>query len=335
MVHRAIIYILLILATTHCVESIFAGNISFINLQKYASGTEKMPFQGRIALMPIGRWAETSHVMLHGEDWFGRRVFNGINRPLEPFGPDKIAYLLIGLAATLAAVGFCTFFGNRFLPAIWWLPAFLFIYMLYVTYAARSEQHLWYPYDLPQFAIFGIASVCLLQGWLLAALCLFFIDLPVRETAVFLIPMAVAVTYSRRQRSQMVVAIAMAVPWLLVRMAISKHFAHYPSDARIHWEFWARVFTNPYRWAQLASAFGFLLIPFIWGWKYLNKVEKCFVFGAIPGFALTALFGIWYETRVWDEWIMPLAILISLQIARKLQAQRDVPFTSDDMKLAA
>ncbi len=315
---RMILCALLTLATVHCVESIFVDNLSFMNLTSYENGTEQMPFQGRVAMMPVGQWAERSALMKRESAWIELRIFHGANKRLEPFSSSKVAYLTVGMVASLLAVGFGVFIGRRYLPGVWWLPSALFIYMLYVTYAARADAHYWYPYDLPHFALFGIAAICLLEGWWIAAFLLFLTDLPVRETAVYLVPVAIAMAYARRQWRAMGWAAAMLVLWVVVRVLISRHFAGNASDSRIHWEFWAPALRNPYRWGQLASAFGFLLIPFIWGWKYLNREERFFVCGAIPGVLLTALYGVWYETRIWDEWLLPAALLMSFQAVRAI-----------------
>jgi len=315
---RAVICALLALATSHCVESIFVDNLSFMNLQAYANGTEQMPFQGRVAMMPIGRWAESSHLMQKESDWIEMRIFHGANKHLEPYSSSKVAYLTVGLISSLIAVGFGIFYGTRYMPNLWWLPSALFIYMLYVTYAARSDAHYWYPYDLPHFALFGVAAVCVPQGWWIAAFCLFLVDLPVRETAIYLVPVVLAVGYARRQRRTIVWAIAMLVFWGIVRVVISRHFAGNSSDSRIHWDFWGPALRNPYRWGQLASAFGFLLIPFLWGWRYMTRDERFLIYGAVPGVAMTTLYGVWYETRIWDEWLLPAAVLMSLQVSRAI-----------------
>jgi hypothetical protein len=330
-----VICALLALATSHCVESIFVDNLSFMNLQSYANGTEQMPFQGRVAMMPIGRWAESSRLMQRESQWIEQRIFHGANKRLEPYSSSKVAYLTVGLMASLLAVGFGIFYGRRYIPSLWWLPSSLFIYMLYVTYAARSDAHYWYPYDLPHFALFGIASVCILQGWWAPAFCLFVLDLPVRETSVYLVPVMLATGFARRQRRAIAWAAAMLILWAIVRVIISRHFAGNPSDSRIHWEFWGPALRNPYRWGQLASAFGFLLIPFLWGWRNLTREERFFVYGAIPGAALTALYGVWYETRIWDEWLLPVAVLMSLQVSRAIRKNQFSAAQATDRRIAA
>lgn len=303
--------LLLLLATMQCVESIFVGNVTFLNLKMYDHGGEKMPFQGRIGMMVVGRAAETNRVMQKASTM---KFFHGFERN----SPEKVAFLAAGMGATWAAVGFAAFYASRRTPGIWWFAPALFVYMLYVTYAARSDAQLWYPYDLPHFALFGAAAVCILEGWWLPAFCLFLVDLPVRETSVFLVSPMLMMGYARKRRAPFVYATAMLLVWIPVRLAISHHFAGNPTDTGIHSTYWVWLIINPYKWGQWASAFGFLAVPFAWGFKLLTRQERLFVYSAAPALAVTALYGIWEETRIWDEWLLPFAVLFSFQALRFL-----------------
>ena len=59
-VSLAVGILLLALAAVHCTLSIFFVNHSYLNLKAYAAGTEKMPYQGRIGMMPVLWLAEKS-----------------------------------------------------------------------------------------------------------------------------------------------------------------------------------------------------------------------------------------------------------------------------------
>jgi len=186
--------------------------------------------------------------------------------------------------------------------------------ILYVTYAARYEEQFWYPYDLPHFAIFGVAAVCVLDDLWAAAFLLFLVDVPLRETSIYLLPVLLTVGYSRNKlRPALGWGAAMVVVWLPVRLAIIHRFAANPSDVGIHWRGMAVSVANPLHWPQIASAMGFLLFPLCLGFKYLNRDQRAFIYGAIPGFLVTLAFGVWYETRIWDEWAIPAAVLLTYQ----------------------
>ncbi len=316
-----VIALLLGLATVHCVQSIFVVNVSYIDIQAYDNGTEKMPFQGRIAMMPVGRWAGSSHAMQRASAWMKIRIFQDRQVIAEPYTPEKVAFLGVALCAMLLTTGFLARIGWRILPQTWWLPPAFFLYMLYTTYAARSDAEFWYPYDLPHFALFGVAAVCIFRGLWPAAFCLFLVDLPMRETSIYLVALILAMGYARRQWKAIPWSAVMLVLWVIVHTSISHRFAGNPSDTRFHWDNWYIALHNPYKWAQFASPFGFLLLPFCWGWKYLTREERFFVYGAIPGLAVTAAFGVPIETRIYGEWLAPMAVLLSLQATRAI-AQR-------------
>ena len=315
---RWLIYVLFFFACVHCARSIFVVNVSLLNLSSYEAGAESMPFQGRVGMMPLLRWAHQDHALQRAAVFFDRSLRNTphMQNPPEPYTPEKLFCMLTGIASIMAMTWFALRFGRRHLQELWWAPGVLTLTMLYVTYAARYEAQFWYPYDLPHFAIFGIACLCILEDAWIPALLLFFLDLPLRETSIYLAPLVLAVGYAiGRLRRATLVAGIMLVTSLVVRAVISHRFAHNPSDTHIHWLGMARSIGNPLHWPQIASAFGFLALPLYLGRRLLSRVQRIFLVGALPCLAVTLLFGIWYETRIWDEWTLPAAVLLSSQLS--------------------
>ena len=229
-----IVVALLVLACLQCTRAIFFQNVSWVDLHLYSEGRERMPFQGRVAMMPLLRAASESRYMgliaaaIDREDrhQVGRR---GLACG-EPFSPEKLASLLAGMLCTLLAVAILFARGRRF-GALQWLPAVIFLGVLYASYAARYEEAYWYPYDLPHMLIFGAACLCLLDGPLWMFFPLFVLDLPMRETSVFLIVVAVPILVRRWRLPKAIPALAvMAALWLAVHLAITKAFAQNASE---------------------------------------------------------------------------------------------------------
>ena len=81
---------------------------------------------------------------------------------------------------------------------------------------------------------------------------------------------------------------------------------------------------NPMHWPQTLSAFGFLLIPLWWGRKRLSKVQRYFLLGTIPCLLVTLAFAVWSETRVFDEWILPMAALVTAECVTWFSDDRTV-----------
>jgi hypothetical protein len=308
-----VIALLLILASIHCACSIFSDNTSYLNLRQYAQGTERMPFQARFGMMPVLRLAHTgafAHIL---QDFTNQH--NGV--VVEPSSPERNASELAGIACVLAMVGALSLWGRRFLQRAWWLPASLLLAMLYANYAARYEQAVWYPYDLPHFLLFGLAFLALIvRKW--ALLLLYFIcDCCMRETAIFLLPCVLALLLTEhRRRPVLLTASAMLVAWAAIYFGATHAFQHNPSVTGIRYRQNYQTLLNPWHWAQLASAGGFLLVPLFLARRALPRPEQYILLATLPGIFIAALFGIWVESRIWAEWCMPLAILWTQVAAR-------------------
>ncbi len=303
---NVVISLLLFLASIHCARSIFFDNASYLNLQQYEQGTERMPFQARFGMMPVLRWAHTS--------WFSHILPDYTNEHngviVEPRSPERTVSELVGLFCMLGMVGALSVWGRRYLTAAWWLPGSLCLAMLYANYAARYEQGVWYPYDLPHFLLFGLAFLALIERkW--ALLLLYFIaDCCMRETAVFLLPCVLALLLTReRRRPVLLTALTMFVAWAAIHIAATYAFRHNPSVTGIRYRQDYHTILNPLHWPQVASVGGFLLIPLFMSRRALPRPEQYILLAILPGIFITALFGIWIESRIWAEWCMPLAIL--------------------------
>lgn len=306
---------LLLLATVQCVRSIFLVNQSALNLSRYAKGEERKPFQLRTAMMPLLRWSESSKKIKIAARFFQQSVDkSGLPYPVEPVTPEKMMSIFVGIISTISATVFCIAYGHRRFGALWWLVPTTMLAILFTTYGARYEVLHWYPYDLPHFALFGIAAVMVMEDqWALAFL-LFLIDLPMRETSIYLAPILAAVGYSRgRLRRAALWSAAMLILWAPFYLYIAHRFAQSPSETGVHAINILLAIINPLHWPQVACAFAYLVLPFCFGWSYLSRDNRWFVYGMLPCLMVTALWGVWYETRIWDEWMIPAAVLLTTQ----------------------
>ncbi len=324
--HRWAILVLFLLASVHCTRSIFVDNVSLLDLQRYEQGLERTPFQSRVAMIPVLRWAHNNHALTRAAAFLdgSLRRTPHFSTPPEDWTPEKVACLLLGTVAVLAAVAAGIRYGDRHFRTLWWLPSALMLPMLYTANAARSEMQFWYPYDLPHFAIFGLAALCLLEDRPLPMLFLFMLDTPVRETSIYLIPLTLAMGFDRgQQRRAIITAAGMLAFWLPIHYAIARRFAANPSDTNISLLAVGRAVGNPLHWPQIASAFGFLLLPLLMSWRYLTRSQRSFLLGAAPCAVITLLFGIWYETRIWNEWILPVSVLAASAFVKRYALSTD------------
>ena len=320
--HKVLICALLFLAAVQCGRASFQVNVSYIDLQRYAAGTERMPYQGRIGMEPIVRWAEDNPLLIRSAAVINdalQRTPQHASQP-ETLGPEKLICLLLGCVAVVVMTFAATAYTTRHLPELWWMGGVVTLAILYTSYAARAELNFWYPYDLPHFALFGLATLCILEGWWPAFFALFLIDTPVRETSVYLLLLASVVAWQRGQRYLVAwTAAAFFLFWLPVRLWIGHHFAANLSETGIRPIGILHAVFNPLHWPQLLSAGGYLFLPMWLARKYLARDQQWFLYAALPCLAVTLAFGMWYETRIFGEWTLSLAVLASTEIAVALK----------------
>jgi hypothetical protein len=312
---RWIVYLLLLLAAVHCTLSIFCMNYSYLNLAAYAAGTEQMPYQGRVAMMWVLRLAEHSPTITAAAHTLDNSLrAHHKNSTLVGITPEKLVCMVVGLASMSMIVLAALWYGQRRLARVWWLPATLTLVMFYVTYAARYETTLWYPYDLPHYAVFGMATLAILEGAWWPVFLLFAIDTPIRETAIYLAPLSFLVAWARGEKKQGAILMgAMFALWIPFRLFVNRAFAHNGSETGVHYHRLRDSLMNPMHWPQSASAFAFLLLPLWWGRKRLSRIERSFLFGTLVCILATLGFAVWSETRVFDEWILALAALMAAE----------------------
>ena len=312
---RSIVYGLLLLAAIHCTVSMFCTNYSYLNLTAYASGSEQMPYQGRVAMMWVLRLAQhvpaitaTAHTIDHSLQIHHK------NSRLVGLTPEKLVCMVVGLVSMLSMMCAAIWYGHRRFRKLWWLPATLTLVMFYVTYAARYETTLWYPYDLPHYAVFGVACLAILEGAWWPVILLFAIDTPIRETAIYLAPVSFAVAWARGEKKQgALLAGAMVALWIPFRLYINRVFVHNGSETGIHYHRLRDSLLSPMHWPQTASAFAFLLIPLWWGRNRLSRAQRSFLSAALLCILATLGFAVWSETRVFDEWILAMAVLMTAE----------------------
>jgi hypothetical protein len=121
---------LLALSTIHCVRAIFFTNVSWVDLRRYSHGAERMPFQGRVAMVPILRWAGDNDEVKRIASLLDREEKHQLGRQSEmcsePLSPEKLASIGVGLASSLLAVAWLAVIGWRRFGTLWWLPSVIF-----------------------------------------------------------------------------------------------------------------------------------------------------------------------------------------------------------------
>ena len=315
-VRNILIGFVLCLAAIQCVRSIYGYSVSFMDWHAYALGQAPMPYQGRVAMVPYVRWAENSALMHRLSDRY-QTISQVGNKMPEPMTVEKFASLLASLVSLLIMVAAAGWYSVRSRYRPWWLMPALVLIIVTLTLAVRTETNYWYIYDLPHAALFGLASICILEGWWLPLLALFACDALVRETSVYLIVLWIAVLlYTQGKKDPVkariwaaLAALLMAVYWCALRVAVEHRFAHNENDLGPRLSTNLHTLLMPHHWPQLFSAGGYLVI-FVWlERRRLPFKQHVFLWAALLCVPITLYFGVWVETRIWLEWTLPLALL--------------------------
>ena len=332
-ISNLVITLLLLLASGHCVQSIFYDNVSYISLEGYAAGTDHQPYQGRVGMIPVVRLAGRSTTLARIAAYINARERIEMGRAhevcAEPMTAQKLACALVGFLCIIAAVAALSLYGWRRMRAMWWLSPSLVLAILYASLAARYLQALWFPYDLPHMFLFGAASICILTRRYWWLLLLFTLDVPFRETSIYLIPLCLSSFFPldprhRSWRRAFALAGAMLVIWLAIRVPIAHHYSHNVTEMGNRVRANLRNLATPLHWPQIASIIGFLLVPVWMGRRYLSPASRAFLWWSLPCFAVTAYYGLWIESRVAIEWTIPFAALAAEELIARTVSRTPV-----------
>lgn len=308
---RFAILFLLLCATTHCVLSIFFVNLSYLDLPQYMAGRDPLPFQRRLLMIPFLRWAQSMHFLNVAAVRWGKFV-----NLYEPMTAAKLGCMLLSIILMIA-LGLLTVRASAKLGVRHpWLIWSLLLVILYASYAARYEQPLWYPYDLPHLVFFGAATIFLLTDSPAPFAGCMAVDIFTRETAIFLL--AVALLLRIRSAVWRYTLAVLGALWIFSRW-LAQHL--YPTNVfQANAVPWYRM-GAPWHWPQLLSIVGFLWIPVWLGRRYISPLQQRALFGASALMILTFFFATWNETRAWSEWSVLFAVLAAIEIENSFAHQ--------------
>jgi hypothetical protein len=310
-IRKASTIFLLLCATVQCVLSIFFVNRSYLDLSDYAAGIAPLPFQHRLLLIPFVKWAQSNHLIQAGAARFVKNL-----PQYESMTAAKFACMLLGVAL-LCALGLWTVkVSSRLQVRHWWLIWSLTLAILFASYAARFEQPLWYPYDIPHLVIFGAAVILILLDNPIGFLAALSVDAFIRETSIFLIFVAAVIQF--RSRVWRLTLAAGSAVWLFSRWLAHHLYPNNPYQPNgLHWY----VMAAPWHWPQVFSIVGFLWIPVWFGVRYLPSKLQLVLYASTTAMLFSFFFSTWNETRVWSEWTVVFAILASTELESKFSTR--------------
>ena len=313
-VRKSFVILLNLLATLHIVWFYLNRVPSFLHLDRYEAGHERMPFQGRLLMTFPLRWAHTSAALTRLaaalsaiKIWVPLRV-----RPegIVDAAIDTIAILAAGLVARdLYRRGSPT---GLLTPFVYPLT----LVMVAASYCLLTIHFFRYVYDLPSLGLFacGMYLVYRRAHPLLFAI-IFVVATLNRETSLLLLCLFVVSScvvdgrlLPRRILSVrcLLTTCSLAVFWLAWHHWVSSHFALLPSESKPR--LWANLATLlwPFAWPQLAGIAGYTLPLLLLMRSRIQSTELRLWWSIVPLWFLFMFFmGLLIEIRLFGE-LIPL-----------------------------
>ena len=275
----------------------------------YAHGGIKMPFQARYLMAPVLRLAH------------GSAAWTSVAHVLENSAqsPEQLALQIVDVSGILVAGYVTTKLRRQFAPKpiLDWLPKWILMWIVAVTFVTRYEQALYLPYDLPSLAIFSVGLLFAVTGASVPFVMTVILGTYNRETTVFLVPVWLMLhlpDQTRRVRIG-VAGLTAVVGSLLVKAQIYHWLSASSTGLEIIVDANLRTLL-PHHLPQTLSVGGYLLWPILLLWRSIadRRIQRIWV-ALIPFAAAALTVGLWNETRIFGE----LSVLVACTAAVLLE----------------
>ncbi len=323
----------------------------YLNLHRLAHGYERLPFQTRLLLAPLFRWAEHSAIMVHYASGLAMNSYffrHGI-------GPSEAIEFWLDIPCVLiagwVAVRLYQAASRRHL--LGWLVYPLFLVLCTVSYVLHTVQNYRFAYDLPSLAFFAVGLYLIyFRKSRVLLVALFAVGTLNRETTLFLIPFYLlselaraeqeetteekhrppvllalvpalapvvhSVRWKRLSRPEVVVTAGLMLAyWGLWHVYVFHLFRHNASEYYPRVPFNLYCFRRLRYWPQLFSACGFLLPLLPVFRRHVRDAQLRLWMWMIPvWYATMFTWGILVETRVFAE-LLPFVAVLGTLIAEE------------------
>jgi hypothetical protein len=318
---RVVVFAMCLLATMHLVWFYLNRVPTYLNLERYESGAERMPFQGRPLMEYPLRWAHGSSLCGHAAAfltslhmWLPRGV---LPEDIVEFAVDLPALAVAGLVARDLYRGQSR--SGRFTAFVY--P--LVLAMVALAYCLETAHFFRFVYDLPSLGLFSCGLYLIYRRRhpaLLAAL--FVVATLNRETSIFLLFffLASACTEGEKFSWRHVLtwrvgglAALLTAFWLGWHVWVARHFAGLPTEATTHVGVNLMAIFWPLEWPQLFGIGAYTLPLVLLLRKTPRSAELRAWMWMLPLWGLFMLvFGLVFEIRLFGELIPLFACMAAL-----------------------
>jgi hypothetical protein len=304
-------WVIYVLATVQFAGTYYFLAHSYLDYNRFEHGYERLPFQTRLLLAPLFRWADNNHSLVRYASRLSENAYffpGGIvPRDILAFYLDIVCVLVAGWVA----VRLYTAATRKNLLKELVYPVFLGL--CFITYVLHMAQNYRFAYDLPSLAFFSVGLYLIYFRksplWFVA---LFAVATLNRETTLLLLPFYVLsylidergrVEWKRAYSAQVIgVVLPLALYWGVWHLLVFHLFKHNVS------EYYSRFLVNLNTcralrfYPQMFSVLGYLP-PFLWlNRKKIQDPQLRIWFWVLPiWFCFMLVWGILVETRIFGE----------------------------------
>jgi hypothetical protein len=320
-----------ILATIHIVWFYIDRVPSYLKLDLYARGAERMPFQGRLLMEYPLRWAYTSPAIGHMAAWLGSfSLWLPRGVPPEDLVEFAVDVVAVGVAGLVARDLYRTHSKTRRFTAYVY-P--LFLVMVAGSYCLATTHFFRFVYDLPSLGLFacGLYLIAHRRHPLLFA-AVFVAATLNRETSLFLLFFFLASsclcdgTFAWRRALNLRIGgttALLAAFWIGWHVWVTRHFAGLASEAKTHVSVNLAFLLWPMCWPQVAGVAAYTL-PILLIFKSKTRTAELRLWAwIIPIWAAFMFFrGIVIEIRLLGE-LLPLFACMAVLLAEERLLNRN------------
>ena len=332
-------WVLYLCATLQFVRYYVVATTFYLDMPRYLSGKERLPFQERILpiflMWPINHSSFLMRHLAHSQGQFDAPSA----ATTETIAFYLISLLSFSIASVLVILLYRAVTVSRALSVLVF-PTFLAITLW--TYVVHIDADFSYPYDLPSLAFFAGGLLAIYKRRFLPLLAIMFFGTMNRESTLFLVGIFILDAASRevpehvfqKRRISLGERFSLAqVPWLqaasllaiwmAVRFTIYHHFAHNDNSENYIrlWENMGRL--KPRLWPILLNVCGYTLPVIILERRNIRPLRFANYLYILP-FWLAVMFctGVVLETRIYGE-LCSFAAVASVLLLEDSVARRN------------
>ncbi len=335
-------------ATLQFIRYYVVSTIFYLDMPRYMSGRERLPFQDRVLpiflMWPIDHSAFLMRHLAHPK--------GGFDAP-SAATPETLAFYIVSLISySIAAWLVCRLYRavtRSGTLSVLVFPTFMVLTLW--TYVVHIDANFSFPYDMPSLAFFagGLLAIYKRRFWPL--LLVMFFGTMNRETTLFLVGVYILDAATRQSSESVSERIGASLPlrgrfafgqvrwarvalltgiWLAVKFTIAYHFRHNDNS-----ENFVRLWSNfgrlrPRLWPTLLNICGYVLPAVVILRSRLRPLRFANYLYVLPFWAAVMFYtGVILETRIYGELCCYTAVAAVLLLEEHVRSRNSTTLRPD------